>query len=351
MNYPFPPTRPTLLLEWAVILTLLVLALVPVVRIVARRKQPPNWRDMAIGFVALIGAILVGKQFPLLHAGLPHPQAMPVASFMAFVVTALLTWSFAALLMRTTTLINRTTEIVIPYAAGMGVLFVLTPACSYYGEPMYRSMCRNNLKQILLGFHNFLDKHETFPALLSSDAQPPRSWRVDLLPYLDLEHVRNQYVEAAAWDASQNAPVTNNDLRFPLPYFCPGSHHKADNAGRPYSAYFGVRGPNTLFPEGVSSRIKDVTDGTSNTIAVVEACGTPIVWTEPRDIDLAEQDVGVNLPGEQPGRSNGVISSYHREGGHVGLADGSVRFVSDKVDPNVLRAALTANGGEAPPEF
>jgi hypothetical protein len=97
--------------------------------------------------------------------------------------------------------------------------------------------------------------------------------------------------------------------------------------------------------------LKTVTDGTSNTIAVVEACGHPVVWTEPRDIDLDQQAVGVNLPGEQPGRSRGVVSSYHHAGGHVGLADGSVRFVSEQIDPNVLRALLTATGGEPAGEF
>jgi prepilin-type processing-associated H-X9-DG protein len=136
-----------------------------------------------------------------------------------------------------------------------------------------------------------------------------------------------------------------------LPYFCPWSRSKSDIAGRRYSAYFGVRGPNTLFPDGRGLNLRNVTDGTSNTIAIVEACGVPIVWTEPRDIDLAEQDVGVNLPGRQPGQSSGVISSYHPAGGHVAMADGSVRFVSDQIDPQVLKAALTANGGEAPSEF
>jgi len=97
--------------------------------------------------------------------------------------------------------------------------------------------------------------------------------------------------------------------------------------------------------------LKDVTDGVSNTLAIVEACGLPVVWTEPRDVDLAEQRVGVNLPGDQPGRSRGVVSSYHPQGGHVAMADGSVRFMSADIDPGVLRALLSATGGEPPPAW
>ncbi|MEZ6062573.1 MAG: DUF1559 domain-containing protein [Planctomycetaceae bacterium] len=79
---------------------------------------------------------------------------------------------------------------------------------------------------------------------------------------------------------------------------------------------------------------------------MVESCGSKVVWTEPRDVDIADAALQVNAPGPEIGESGGVLSSYHVGGAQMGLADGSVRFVSDRIDPNVLKSLLTKSGGE-----
>jgi prepilin-type processing-associated H-X9-DG protein len=86
-------------------------------------------------------------------------------------------------------------------------------------------------------------------------------------------------------------------------------------------------------------------------VLVVEACGKEIIWTEPRDLPLEETPVGINLPGEKPLTSAGLFSSYHRQGAHVLMADGSVRYLSDRTSPEVLEAILTADGGGPTPDF
>lgn len=95
----------------------------------------------------------------------------------------------------------------------------------------------------------------------------------------------------------------------------------------------------------------DFSDGASNTAIVAEACGQQIVWTEPRDIELTDENLGINLPGHKSGQSIGSWSSYHQNGAHTVLADGSVRFLSVNTDPRVLRAITTVNGGENSGEF
>ena len=78
----------------------------------------------------------------------------------------------------------------------------------------------------------------------------------------------------------------------------------------------------------------------------MEACGTRIVWTNPQDVDVDSATIGINLPGREPGFSDGITSSHHTGGAQAALADGSVRFISADTDPNILKALLTVDGKE-----
>jgi hypothetical protein len=112
-----------------------------------------------------------------------------------------------------------------------------------------------------------------------------------------------------------------------------------------------LRGPHTIGGDGVTAiGFKDITDGTSNTIFAVESCGREILWTEPKDIEVTDNSLGVNLPGDQPGHSRGILASYHAGGAHVLFAAGIVRMVNEKIDPEVLRLLTTRDGGEMAPE-
>ena len=116
---------------------------------------------------------------------------------------------------------------------------------------------------------------------------------------------------------------------------------------RYFTAYAAVTGPQTAFPGCQALPITQITDGASSTIVYGEAPGLKIVWTEPRDIDISLVTMGINLPGTRRGESPGTFSSYHPPGGAtVVFADGSVRFLSERINPAVLKALLTATGGE-----
>ena len=119
-----------------------------------------------------------------------------------------------------------------------------------------------------------------------------------------------------------------------------------DDFGRYFTAYAVLTGPATIFPTQKAIRFAEITDGTSHTILIGECSGLNIVWTEPRDIDVLQQKIGINLPGDRPGFSSAILSSYHSGGAYVALADGSVRFLSENIDPNILQALTTATGGE-----
>ncbi|MEZ6047851.1 MAG: DUF1559 domain-containing protein [Planctomycetaceae bacterium] len=72
-----------------------------------------------------------------------------------------------------------------------------------------------------------------------------------------------------------------------------------------------------------------------------EAAGLQIPWTAPRDIDVDQQPIGINLPGSKPHSSPGTFSSYHCGGTFVLMADGSVQWISKNVDPQILKGSLT----------
>ena len=81
--------------------------------------------------------------------------------------------------------------------------------------------------------------------------------------------------------------------------------------------------------------IKEVTDGTSNTIFLVEA--TPdhaVIWTRPDDLKIDAKQPTAGLLDERATGFNAVF------------ADGSVHYLSAKIDAKTLNALLTRNGGE-----
>ena len=75
-----------------------------------------------------------------------------------------------------------------------------------------------------------------------------------------------------------------------------------------------------------------------------------VVWTEPRDFDVSREPIGVNLGGTGRTDSPGMLSSYHAYGAHAVFADGSVRFIPETIDPQVLRALTTIASGDHMPE-
>jgi hypothetical protein len=93
-----------------------------------------------------------------------------------------------------------------------------------------------------------------------------------------------------------------------------------------------VAGPGTVFEAGKTTKMSQITDGTSNTLLVVEVKNSGVQWAEPKDFDINQP---MSLP---PGN--------HPNGNLAAFADGSVRFLSSSADPNTIRAAATKSGNE-----
>jgi DNA-binding transcriptional regulator YdaS (Cro superfamily) len=261
----------------------------------------------------------------------------PVVFLSTMVATA------AMLLRRSVQPVARTAGFAIIVSATLWFVLML-PRIQGAREAAPRTECKNNLKQIVRAVHAYHDSHGVLPAPSVAEASgPPVSWRIDLLPLFDpgvQAPSPVDYVRERSWNEEANLPPSRRRL---LRYVCPSNRSASqDSLGRWYTAYAMVTGPGTPFPAEGPLTIDQVTDGTSQTALVVEACGQNIVWTEPRDVDVSQQAMQINAPGDSAGTSEGLLSSYHDAGAHCALADGSVRFLSDRISEDVIRALTTA---------
>ncbi|MDB5392422.1 MAG: hypothetical protein JWM11_8068 [Planctomycetaceae bacterium] len=228
---------------------------------------------------------------------------------------------------------------------------LLLPSLSTPPEVRFRFDCKNNLKQIGLAMHDWHDEHHRFPDTRTQERDEPEcSWRIGLLPSLEHRAEYKNYDRSRTWNDLPNSKLAQRQLDVFSCRSVPEAQRRNEN-GEFYTAYATLIGPNTVFPDGEGLALRQISDGTSNTILVSEACGQQILWTEPRDIEVSPKNIGVNLPGERKFHSSGTLSSYHSGGAFAVLADGAVRFVSNEIDPQVLRAITSATGGEEHNDF
>ena len=223
-----------------------------------------------------------------------------------------------------------------------GFTLLLTHAGGTPREAARRSQCKYNLKQIGIALHNFHEVHGHLPG--SGAGAPPISWRIHALPYLDNPDLFETYDQTLAWNSDKNELIAKQRIE---QLTCPSTQTTKDTLDRWYTHYAMVSGQKTIGDHQDPRSFSDFADGTSNTLAVVEAAGLNIVWTEPRDSEVSYGNLGINLTGPNPDESPALISAWHRGGGHVLLADGSVRYVSDDIDPKVLKALTTVDGNDS----
>lgn len=203
-------------------------------------------------------------------------------------------------------------------------------------EAARRMQCTNNLKQIMIAFHNYHDTNGSFPPAFTVDdnGKPLHSWRVLILPYMEQKALYDSIKLDEPWNSEHNKKF--HDMMPPI-YRCPSCtlwNEKRE------TTYCMVVGEDTLGKtDGNGIKLRQITDGTSNTIGVLER-KTSECWMAPVDITQKDTYFGINR------RHNG-IGSEHTEGVNAAYCDGSVRFISETIDLDVLKAILSIAGGES----
>lgn len=187
---------------------------------------------------------------------------------------------------------------------------------------------KNNLKQIVLAMHNYHDVNGFFPQdVTDGNGKPILSWRVLLLPYLEQDQVFKKFALDEPWDSA-----TNKKLIEDIPAVYAPVRVKVKNKGEMF--YQGFTGGGALFEPGQRLTFAGITDGTSNTIAVVEAA-EPVFWTKPGDLPF---DPNKELP-KLGGQFDGDF--------YLAFCDGSVHFAyGTGMNADEFKKLVTRAGGE-----
>lgn len=158
-------------------------------------------------------------------------------------------------------------------AAPAGAAEVATPAPPKPADALTRVKVLRQLKQIGLAIHNYEAAYGHLPRdIADRDGKPLLSWRVALLPFLDRGGLYGSFKLDEPWDSPTNGKVGSVT---PAVYQLPGR-----DGGDGRTSFQGLAGPGTLFEPGKKRLLVHVTDGLSNTLAVVVG-GPPVPWTKP----------------------------------------------------------------------
>jgi len=301
------------------------------------------------------------------------------------------------------------------------LIALLLPAVQQAREAARRTQCKNHLKQLGLALHNYHDSNQVFPpSCIATEpgstcpgyGGPLISGLTLLLPYMEQGNLYSRYDFNAGQHgstggvhgrqvnevvANTNIPgflcpsdpnnlvqVTGACVRFPFP--------AAESSGGTNYIFCAGWGTASWFPIAVGSQpmtntvgifqqngrlgFRDITDGTSNTLAMGETLWVDHAGNAPGNgaggkpswsVGIGTQisfstSGGINafFPCKGPNTTTGAacggvraaaVQSRHVGGAQITLADGSVRFVSENIDQNTLNSLATRGFGEIVGEF
>ena len=282
------------------------------------------------------------------------------------------------------------------------LIALLLPAVQQAREAARRSTCKNNLKQLAIGLHNYHDTHDVLP--FGWD-QRGAAWSAMILPAIEQGNLYDTLIFQESGDGNWDSGSANTTAASTyLPVFnCPSAplqkHYNFNNIPqRAPGTYLGNAGSesssdddstkvsgsksleeviqNGMFYACSCVSFRDVKDGTSNTFIIGETqtdldfgkdgqsmdhwnIGSP--QTDPCGCNNGtggsefSEFVGTTYPRMNARRTDPSVSghlmelsfgSWHSGGGHMAYADGSVHFISENIDKAVYQALSTRFGRE-----
>jgi hypothetical protein len=243
---------------------------------------------------------------------------------------------------------------------------LLLPAVRQVRVPAARISCINNLKQLMLAMHDFESTNVTsmdqstcclnlpaagvFPRGCIGVGRTPEerlSWMVAILPYLE-QNTLYQRIDLVKGYA-ENLPTCQTGIKT---FLCPaGKERVPADAVTHYVAMSGIghaaaEQPADTLGNGFMgydrlTSFKTISDGASNTIALMETRAGLGPWARGGNSTLRGFDPADALQGDHPAYSG------HSNEFHAAMVDGSVKSLRTSIDLKRLSAAITIAGGES----
>jgi len=194
--------------------------------------------------------------------------------------------------------------------------------------PVAKQQKMNSLKQIGLAFHNYHHTHGHMPPRCFTDpaGKPLQSWRLAILPFIEQQAVYEAFNLKETWNDPSNQKVAATQI----PVYTNG---KSESSKTTFRAPV-IKG--SLWEgNGPPRQFRQMTDGLSNTIAVIDApVSAATAWANPEPWIISAEDPMSDIFGD-------------RETVTALLLDGSVVTLNkSEMTDETLRAMLTFAGGE-----
>lgn len=289
-------------------------------------------------------------------------------------------------------------ELLVVIAIIAVLIALLLPAIQQAREAARRAACKNNLKQIALAMHNYETSHRVYPPGYIHKFGPAGSaefeanhaglaWGAMLLPQLEQSNLYQQFdPHVPIWDV---ANLEARETHLPV-FLCPSDPYSEDSfvvrddtaapveryAAASYAANWGPSSDTVnlddtplqsrgVFYRNSKTRVRDITDGLSNTLAIGERTNGPIAtgttggghalfetaWSAAvREVTDFPDDHGHMVLFETQFRPNQLggddkgLSAPHEGICQFALTDGSVRAISENIDANLYNALGTRSG-------
>jgi hypothetical protein len=185
-----------------------------------------------------------------------------------------------------------------------------------------------NLRMIARAMLRHEDEKGKFPsaAICNKDDKPLLSWRVAILPYLGQNELYKRFKLDEPWDGANNRKL----LPLMPKIYELSERPKNANSMTYYRVFVGDQAP---FDKSKGLSIPDISDGTSDTLMVVEAAEA-VPWTKPEDL---KYDPDNPLPKLGTRRDGGFIAVF---------MDTHVHFFAQPPDEKIMRALITHSGRE-----
>lgn len=291
-------------------------------------------------------------------------------------------------------------ELLVVIAIIAVLIALLLPAVQQAREAARRTQCKNNVMQIGLALTNYMMAHEVLPPGTQNDVGPIMSkegggyhmgWMTQILPYLEQQNVYEHIDFTKSVYDQVNVPARQQRISM---FICPSDPGNGGGQAIALTSYCGVHNdyeaPIDVNQNGVlflnsAIRYEQIRDGSSNTIFVMEnrlQNGSDLGWMSGTRSSLrnavirdpmtasasvtqgdAGQDAAPPMPQEPNYRLHpatisganfgnirqeladleagiekvGGPGSFHAGGGHFLMGDGSVRFISQNIDPLTFR--------------